>query len=374
MDDTGFAVWLNARLQKPGATIEASEYMTGPTIRKIIAWFSLIDPYVQAVVIQSVIALSPTEFSLIQNDYSDLIRLASHSEDDRVRKKAAEFRDFPRLTFDEESPEFNFTNRFDDQPMAAVIEGTDEAGTDFRWREEIKPPSNEFLLSRPPPKDMPHYPSMPAAPKETPPYSSMSALPSKDVPRQASVPGLPPKEVTRYSSVSALPSKDGPRQAAVSGLPPKDITRYSSASALPSKDVPRQTSVSGLAPKEVPCQPSVPAFPPKEILPYASVSALPSKNVAHYPSASGLPPKEIPRYPSAPELPHKEIPRRASVPGMPPKEIPRCPSMPTPPVPRVSSGLSERIPKKSVKKQMYSLEELQAERAPDYRPNTTRRK
>jgi hypothetical protein len=107
-----FANFINTALLKQDATIEASKHMNGAGIRRIINCFSIIDPYVQAVLLQSVITLPSHEFEAIKTEYSELIGLVSDSEDEWVRRKAAKFRNFPELTVDDDVAEFDFSEVF----------------------------------------------------------------------------------------------------------------------------------------------------------------------------------------------------------------------------------------------------------------------
>jgi hypothetical protein len=77
-----FANFIYTALLKQGATIEASKHMNGAGIHRIMNCFSIIDPYVQAVLLQSVINLPSHEFEVIKTEYSELIGLASDSEDE----------------------------------------------------------------------------------------------------------------------------------------------------------------------------------------------------------------------------------------------------------------------------------------------------
>jgi hypothetical protein len=120
MADQDFASFINTNLLKPGATIEASKHMNHNGIHRILGSFSIIDPYVQAVLLQSVINIPLHEFELIQNEYSQLIDLASNSEDEWVRRKASEFRNYPHLTVDEDISEFDFSGVFDENPTSSA--------------------------------------------------------------------------------------------------------------------------------------------------------------------------------------------------------------------------------------------------------------
>jgi hypothetical protein len=120
MADLEFANFINTTLLKQGAMIEASKHMNLPAIRRIIPCFSIIDPYVQAVVLQSVINLPSHEVDAIKTESSEMIGLASDSEDEWVRRKAAEFRNFPELIVDDAIAEFDFSGVFPDKPTGLL--------------------------------------------------------------------------------------------------------------------------------------------------------------------------------------------------------------------------------------------------------------
>jgi hypothetical protein len=169
MIDTDFANSLNAALLKPGATMEASQYLTGSIIHRVIASFPVLDPYVQAVLLQSVLNLPAPQFDAIHNEYFDLIRLARDSEDEWVRQKANEFQNYPSLTIDHEGPKFEFRGGFDDQPM--IVPPDRQTSLDevhFTLNEDVKPPSSELPAPRilpklPPPAPRPVAPVVPVA-------------------------------------------------------------------------------------------------------------------------------------------------------------------------------------------------------------------
>jgi hypothetical protein len=206
MGDPVFATRLNTTLLKPGATMEASKYMTS-SIRKILESFTLIDPYVQAVLLQSVIHISASDFDGIRPEYSELIVLARDSEDEWVRRKAAEFQHFPQLTIDEDITEFDFSGVFSEKPMALPTISPAASGhrdaVHFTLRQMVKRPSDGL----PPPKLAPQAP----APRPPPPPMERSvppALPNlaaRPVPFQHAYP--PPPQERSEKATSNKPKK-----------------------------------------------------------------------------------------------------------------------------------------------------------------------
>jgi hypothetical protein len=214
MSDTDFANMLNATLLKPGATMEAFRHMTGATIHRVIASFPLLDPYVQGIMLQSVINLSLPEFDAIQGGYSELIRLARQAEDEWVRRKAAEFQNFPQLTIDEEVTELDFPGVFDDQPMVVPAAApADPEEMHFTWREDVKPPSSELPpprmpqktqqlpVQRPPPPARPLIAPPPVPPPRPPPW----APPEKDLKRSTKKKALSIEELQAERALDYRP-------------------------------------------------------------------------------------------------------------------------------------------------------------------------
>jgi hypothetical protein len=68
MADLEFANFINTALLNQGATVEASKHMNLTAIRRNIHCFSIIDPSVQAILLQSVITLPSHEFEAIKTE------------------------------------------------------------------------------------------------------------------------------------------------------------------------------------------------------------------------------------------------------------------------------------------------------------------
>lgn len=147
-----FAHTLNKALLKQGATNEAAKYMTPLLIPKVLEAFEFVDPYVQAVLLQSVILLSMADFRAIAHEYTELVDRSATSPDEWVRRKAAEFRSYPELTIDPDIADFDFSCvAGQEQAVLRPLQRAKSKAHDpihFSLREEVKPPSQ----SLPPPK------------------------------------------------------------------------------------------------------------------------------------------------------------------------------------------------------------------------------
>jgi hypothetical protein len=147
-----FAHTLNKALLKQGATNEAAKFMTPLQIPKVLEAFDFVDPYVQAVLLQSVILLSMAEFRAIAHDYTELVDRSATSPDEWVRRKAAEFRNYPELAIDPDVADFDFSCvAGQEQAVLRPVQRTKSKMHDpihFSLREEVRPPSQ----SLPPPK------------------------------------------------------------------------------------------------------------------------------------------------------------------------------------------------------------------------------
>jgi hypothetical protein len=185
MGDPTYANSINETLLKPGTTRKASEYMTADRISRILESFPLMDPYVQAVLLQSVVHISSDEFHAIRPEYSKLIDIASDSRDQWVRRKAAEFRTFPRLTVDDDISEFDFSGVFDDtQSILPTFQrdSPEQRGpVHFSMVRPVKAPSDEL-----PPIPRPMAPrALVPPPERLPPrpIPAPRAMPERDVER-----------------------------------------------------------------------------------------------------------------------------------------------------------------------------------------------
>jgi hypothetical protein len=149
MPDLNFVDRLNAILRKPGATIEASRYISPDRVHRIVETFPSLDPYVQGVILQSVIALTPDDFGAIRNEYLELLAVTRESQDDWVRRKAGEFENCPELSIDDDITELDFSGLSDDRPTALLIGEDDQPESrHFSWKEVVRPPSTELPAPR----------------------------------------------------------------------------------------------------------------------------------------------------------------------------------------------------------------------------------
>jgi hypothetical protein len=100
------------------------KFMTLLHLPKILEAFDFVDPYVQAVLPQSVILLPTEKFRAIEHEYAQLVELSATSPDEGVRRKAAEFGHYPKLTIDRDIADFDFSGvAGQEQAVLHEIEG-----------------------------------------------------------------------------------------------------------------------------------------------------------------------------------------------------------------------------------------------------------
>lgn len=107
-------------LIRENATLEAKKQLL-QNIGQIKKFFNEYDPYIQAILIQSVINISEDEFSKIASEYHELIDMAKQSSNEWVKRKADEFSDFPKIKIDED-----IHNDFDISPLEELLLGSTE--------------------------------------------------------------------------------------------------------------------------------------------------------------------------------------------------------------------------------------------------------
>lgn len=152
MADDRFAAELNSTLFKRGATSEAVQYMNRENIQKIRDSFTLLDPHVQAVIVQSVIWLSTPQFEEISDVYKEIIAIALRSPYDWPKKVATEFAEFPSFNVDQHfADEFNLASLHDPRqnairPMKRT-QSKQHDTTHFRLEHRVTAPSD--ALPRP---------------------------------------------------------------------------------------------------------------------------------------------------------------------------------------------------------------------------------
>jgi hypothetical protein len=153
MGEESFASFLNSSFWKADATQEASRYMTSQYIQKIKDCFHLIDPYVQAILLQSVINLTTSQFERIATDHHELCAMCATSEDEWVRRTALAFSEYPKLTVGDDILEFDF--QFLSDPKPSPVSNVRRAASrshvespHFHLNEPVVPPSQRL----PPPR------------------------------------------------------------------------------------------------------------------------------------------------------------------------------------------------------------------------------
>ena len=97
-EDQSYADTLNKLIRRPGASDSASKVLNLNTIQRVFDNFHLLDPYIQAIIVQSVINLTNEEFKKISEPYSKLIELANQSENEWVKRTAFQFKNYPTIT------------------------------------------------------------------------------------------------------------------------------------------------------------------------------------------------------------------------------------------------------------------------------------
>lgn len=108
-------------LLRPNATLEANKQLL-QNIDQIKENFNLYDPYIQAVLIQSVINLSASDFDKISKDYFELIKIAKDSQDEWVRRKAFEFSEYPKIKIEDD-----IRTSLDIAPLETLLLGNSDA-------------------------------------------------------------------------------------------------------------------------------------------------------------------------------------------------------------------------------------------------------
>lgn len=102
--------------------------------------FNSFDPYVQAILIQSVINFSATEFEKISKDYFELISIAKDSPSEWVRRKAFEFSEYPKIKIDED-----IQDTYDIAPLKGLLLGNFDSAKDQLNSEEENLDSDQVL-------------------------------------------------------------------------------------------------------------------------------------------------------------------------------------------------------------------------------------
>ena len=142
-----YAVKLNNRLLKEGATDDEATRVMLQSSEKVRDAFRRLDPYVQAILIQSVFRLSPSEFGRIEPSYREIIDIAMKSNDEWVKRKAQEFQNFPKITpLNDGAIDFSVIG--DPNPNAIrTIHRTQSKSREqrpFKLKKEVDPPSKSL--------------------------------------------------------------------------------------------------------------------------------------------------------------------------------------------------------------------------------------
>lgn len=97
IENAAYARQLNNVFFRIGATEEARKQMIPQNMEKMKKEFQFMLPYVQAVLLQSVIYLTEEQFNSIENDYRELIIQGQSSEDGWVKLISSKFENYPKL-------------------------------------------------------------------------------------------------------------------------------------------------------------------------------------------------------------------------------------------------------------------------------------
>jgi len=99
---------LNESLMKKNSAENAAKIIkVADKIQEILQIFWEIDPYVQCVLISSVVELKSSEFESIEPYYRNLIHLAQQSSDEWVKQISSVFRDYPSISQIDSFPNFS---------------------------------------------------------------------------------------------------------------------------------------------------------------------------------------------------------------------------------------------------------------------------
>ena len=96
---------LNNDLFKSGSSEEASLYLTKDKIKNVSVIFPNLDPYIQGVLLQSVVFLpqfpsEDTEGSIVREYYFQMIKMGLESSDEWVRNIAELYQNYPNFSYD----------------------------------------------------------------------------------------------------------------------------------------------------------------------------------------------------------------------------------------------------------------------------------
>lgn len=153
MADDKFARTVNNHLYKIGATKDATQFMIPEKIEKIRDSFDFLDPYVQAILIQSVVNLESRDFDRIADVYKEIIAAGMKSVHDWVRRKAIEFSTFPEFNLGDQLVDDIDLSKLNDSRQNAIrgLKRTQSRQHDtmhFRLDEPVSAPSGRLPTPR----------------------------------------------------------------------------------------------------------------------------------------------------------------------------------------------------------------------------------
>ncbi|OHS92765.1 hypothetical protein TRFO_12321 [Tritrichomonas foetus] len=139
--DAKYARQVNSVLHRIGATEEAKKQMIPENMKTIIDEFEFIDPYVQCVLIQSVLNMSLEQFNTIKDEYAEIIRKAKMSDNKWSNQIASMFDSYPDIKFDQD---INFSNLNIDDSFPSMFNLSRNAANPNYRTEDVKPPSRNL--------------------------------------------------------------------------------------------------------------------------------------------------------------------------------------------------------------------------------------
>lgn len=107
-----YARQLNSIFFRVGVSEEAKKQLIPENMEKMKKEFQYMIPYVQSIILQSVIYLTSEQFSQIEKDYRELIVIAQSSNDKWVKNISNKFQNYPdfsNLNQTEESDQLNYS-------------------------------------------------------------------------------------------------------------------------------------------------------------------------------------------------------------------------------------------------------------------------
>lgn len=208
-NNSSYARQLNNIFFRVGATEEAKRQMIPENMEKMKKEFQFVLPYVQGVLLQSVIYLTDEEFSAIEEDYRELIAQAQSSDDEWVKIISSKFENYPKLSsgisqvgLNEEYDQYDYSGLTPLVVNNSNIENMIPPSQDELARintnrnykiNSVEPPSKSFQLKSL--ADIQKDKISTSHFYSAPPKRIMQPLPTTPKPAQVSLPpNLPPRE------------------------------------------------------------------------------------------------------------------------------------------------------------------------------------